>query len=206
MWRQAWKRAATFAYGGLFLVSAAAGITISLGAIDGDAPRRLGKVVLGGAETWVPYAFDRMGYRSSLRLVGEELSVKPDTWIERYDSMQLSIQIRQITPARLRHMDLRYALAMGAFLVRADLTLVNLEGANLSGASLQGADLWGSILQSANLKEANLQWANLKGANLSGANLTDAKNLTREQLDEACGDDKTKLPKSLEDYEMKPCP
>jgi hypothetical protein len=38
------------------------------------------------------------------------------------------------------------------------------------------------------------------------ADLTEAKGLTREQLDEACGDDKTKLPDDLADYQMKPCP
>ncbi len=43
-------------------------------------------------------------------------------------------------------------------------------------------------------------------ADLQGANLTKAKNLTREQLDKACGDDKTKLPDYLADYQMKPCP
>ncbi len=46
---------------------------------------------------------------------------------------------------------------------------------------------------------ANLASANLQAANLFGANLTKAKNLTREQLDEACGDDKTTLPDYLAD-------
>ncbi len=45
----------------------------------------------------------------------------------------------------------------------------------------------------------------LRDADLRGANLTYAKNLTREQLDEACGDDETKLPDDLADYQMK-CP
>ncbi len=44
------------------------------------------------------------------------------------------------------------------------------------------------------------------GADLPGADLTEAKGLTREQLDEACGDDETKLPDYLADYQMKPCP
>ena len=206
VWRQAWKRTATFACGGLFLVSAAAGLTISLGAIEGDAPLESGKVDLRGPATWVPYAFDRMGYRSSLHLVGEELSVKPDNWTGQYNSLELSIQLRQIKPVRLRRINLRYALAMGAFLVGVDLTLVNLEGANLSGASLHAADLQGAILQSANLKGANLQWTNFKGADLRGADLTGANHLNREQLDEACGDEKTELSDYFADYEMKPCP
>ncbi len=45
-----------------------------------------------------------------------------------------------------------------------------------------------------------------RDANLQGAYLTEAKNLTRKQLDVACGDAETKLPKYLADYKMKPCP
>ncbi len=48
--------------------------------------------------------------------------------------------------------------------------------------------------------------ANLRDADLRGANLTYAKNLIREQLDEACGDDETTLPNYLADYKMKVCP
>ncbi len=63
-----------------------------------------------------------------------------------------------------------------------------------------------AILYSANLQEADLGDANLQGADLAFADLTEANNLTREQLDEACGDDLTQLPKYLADYQMKPCP
>ncbi len=54
--------------------------------------------------------------------------------------------------------------------------------------------------------KADLGGANLQGANLGLANLTEATNLTREQLDKACGDDRTTLPDYLADYQMKPCP
>ena len=64
---------------------------------------------------------------------------------------------------------------------QADLSRTNLQGADLSGANLQGADL-------------------------RSANLTKARGLTREQLDKACGDNKTTLPDYLADYQMKPCP
>ena len=53
---------------------------------------------------------------------------------------------------------------------------------------------------------ADLYHADLQGANLTGADLTKAKGLTREQLDEACGDDETNLPDDLADYQMKACP
>ncbi len=82
--------------------------------------------------------------------------------------------------------------------------------ANLSRTDLQGADLVVANLQEAHLGSANLQGADLdhavlQGANLTGADLTKATGLTREQLDEACGDDETKLPDYLADYQMKAC-
>ncbi len=89
---------------------------------------------------------------------------------------------------------------------RAHLRSANLQGANLSFANLEGADLEKANLQGANLRDAKLQGANLFDANLQGADLRRAQNLTREQLDEACGDDKTKVPDYLADYQMKPCP
>ncbi len=63
--------------------------------------------------------------------------------------------------------------------------------ADLSRTDLQGARLIGAKLQGANLREANL---------------TKAKDLTREQLDEASGNNETRLPDYLADYQMKPCP
>ena len=58
----------------------------------------------------------------------------------------------------------------------------------------------------ADLSRTNLQDAALARADLRGAVLTSAQNLTREQLDEACGDDKTKPPNYLPDYKMRACP
>jgi uncharacterized protein YjbI with pentapeptide repeats len=62
-----------------------------------------------------------------------------------------------------------------------------LSGGNLTAANLSGADL----------SRADLTGARLRFADLSGANLTGAKNLTREQLDKACGNADTKLPGGL---------
>jgi len=95
-----------------------------------------------------------------------------------------------------------------ANLEKADLFQANLQEADLMGANLQGADLLVANLQKANLAGAQLQGANLNGANLRGAglkhtNLEGAESLTQEQLDEACGDEKTKLPPGLS---IKPCP
>jgi Pentapeptide repeats (8 copies) len=124
--------------------------------------------------------------------------------------------------ADLRNVDLRAANLQDAYLGSANLQGANLQLANLQGASLtsanllearlqdasldsaglgranlRGADLQRSWLSLANLAEADLQGANLRGAYLGGANLQGAKNLTQDQLDSACGDEKTRLPASL---------
>ena len=79
-------------------------------------------------------------------------------------------------------------------------------GASLAGADLQGAKLNSANLPRADLGGANVEEANLHRADLQGTVLTNARNLTRKQLNKACGSDKTKLPDDLADYQMKPCP
>ncbi len=101
--------------------------------------------------------------------------------------------------------DLSRTNLQGAHLFDAILTYANLQGANLQEANLQEANLQGTDLRRANLQGAALYRAKLQGANLLSANLTKAKDLTREQLDEACGNDRTQLPYYLAGYQMKPC-
>jgi Pentapeptide repeats (8 copies) len=88
-------------------------------------------------------------------------------------------------------------------LIDADLTDANLSRAFLIRANLTDANLRGANLERADLTDATLSRANLSGANLSGANLTDVRNLTQMQLDKACGNANTKLPKGLT---IKQCP
>lgn len=119
--------------------------------------------------------------------------------------------------ARLQEADLRGAVFQGANLSgaelegailrfarlqRANLGAAWLQQAKLGGANLQGADLHNASLQAADLRGAKLQnadlsGAKLRGAKLIGADLSDAIGLTQKQLDQACGDDLTKLPDNL---------
>ncbi len=97
--------------------------------------------------------------------------------------------------------------------VRPELTEVNLADANLSKTNLTGADLTGAILteaylrgahlRGADLGKANLTKAYLRGADLRRANLEGVKNLTQAQLNQACVDENTTLPKDL--TRPKPC-
>ena len=82
---------------------------------------------------------------------------------------------------------------------------VNLKGADLSVSNLFGARFNRTNFSNANFKRAiavgtyfgssNFAGADLAGANFSGANLAIAKGLTQSQLNQACGDASTRLPK-----------
>jgi hypothetical protein len=88
-----------------------------------------------------------------------------------------------------------------------DLHNTNLQGAHLSGAKLQGAHLYRAQLQSTHLREVQLQDAHLRGAKLQdahldraqlqGVDLTGVEGLTQDQIEMACLDEHTKLPKGL---------
>jgi Pentapeptide repeats (8 copies) len=112
-------------------------------------------------------------------------------------------------------------------LIRANLSRANLQGVDLRGANLVGANLQKANLRRANLQRANLRRAYLRGANLEqtllhGADLRpggtlgdivdvtlyDVRYLTlaeadeggptsQRQIEEACGDETTQLPRHL---------
>ena len=77
---------------------------------------------------------------------------------------------------------------------------LSLLGPEKPGLSLQGANLREANLERANLGWANLLEANLKEADLSGAFLQEItkERLTQTQIDEAVGNDATKLPDHLQ--------
>jgi len=118
-----------------------------------------------------------------------------------------------LTDTDLRGADLRGADLRGANLSGANLIPIYLSGAHPRGADLRGADLRGANLNNTNLSGADLRGADLRGANLnntslsgadlSGADLSDAHQFMPRNLNEACGNENTKLP---EGYTVKPCP
>lgn len=103
---------------------------------------------------------------------------------------------------------------------RSNFTEADLGGANLSKAELQRSVMLGANLVGANLTGADLARVNLLGAKLAGpicsravfltrvegVDLSQAQGLTQAQLDSACGDTKTVLPKGLKTPARWPCP
>lgn len=95
---------------------------------------------------------------------------------------------------------------------QSNLSLTTFNDANLSGANLSIANLFGARFNRCNLSRtdlsqasavgtyfgsSNLSGANLSGTNFSGADLSLARGLNQGQLDKACGDRATLLPRGL---------
>lgn len=99
--------------------------------------------------------------------------------------------------ARLRQSDLSLAVMNRTNFSRGDLRDIEAYGAVLSSSNLSGANLTNASLVGAYLDGANLSGATLSGANLSGASLDRASGLTQGQLNQACGDETTVLPRGL---------
>jgi len=105
------------------------------------------------------------------------------------------------------------AMLAGAKFIGATLNKAQLQGANLSGADFNDAHLIGAKLdhamlylakfQKANLREASLQHAMLYQAKLQGVGLRDVEGLIQSQINMACLDRNTILPKDLTQPE--PC-
>ena len=124
--------------------------------------------------------------------------------LQKANLAKAKLQKAQLAEAQLQEGYLTEARLQEAYLFQAILQKANLAKAKLQRAHLAEADLSDANLQEANLEEANLQGANLRGANLRRANLTKVKKFTQDQLNQACGDEYTQLPKGLS--RPKPCP
>jgi uncharacterized protein YjbI with pentapeptide repeats len=85
----------------------------------------------------------------------------------------------------------------GADFAGAKLVLMCMSYADFKGASFRRADLAGANLAHAKLDDADFTGANLSITSFKGTDLTRAKGLSQKQLDQACGDAATKLPKGL---------
>jgi hypothetical protein len=138
-------------------------------------------------------------------------------WLANQDFGRAYLKSVNLSGADLSFANLTGAVLISANLTGADLHRADLSGAvlisaNLTGANLTGTTLTGADLSFANLSRASLNWLSLDGANLisasligtnlSRADLTGARNLTQQQLNEACGDSYTKL---LVGLTVKPC-
>jgi uncharacterized protein YjbI with pentapeptide repeats len=93
--------------------------------------------------------------------------------------------------------DLQGANLSCAIFERAVLRKSNFRGSDLRCAILDGADLCRADLSGADLRGASLASAFLKRTDLTGADLSTARGLTAAQLNDALGDERTRLPDDI---------
>ena len=130
-------------------------------------------------------------------------AVLPFAYLQYADLSRARLEHAVLTHANLAYASLARSHLMGANLARAVLTKADVTDADLTNVDLTNADLTGADLSRSVLKDAEFTDAIMTGTNLSDANLTDVKNLTKEQADQACGNDKTRLPHQ---WRVRPCP
>ncbi|MFO1012489.1 MAG: pentapeptide repeat-containing protein [Caulobacteraceae bacterium] len=114
----------------------------------------------------------------------------------------LELKGRNFSRARLRQADLSLSVMNRTSFAGADLRDVNAYGGVFTGASFAGANMTNSTWVGTYLQGANFRGAILAGANFSGAEMDRAIGLTQGQLNAACGDQATTLPRGLR---IRPC-
>jgi uncharacterized protein YjbI with pentapeptide repeats len=102
-----------------------------------------------------------------------------------------------LSDARVRQADLSLVVMNRTRFANADLRDVEAYGGVFSSSNFAGANLANSSWVGAILDGSSFAGATLTGANLSGARLVRATGLTQRQLNSACGDASTALPRGL---------
>lgn len=102
-----------------------------------------------------------------------------------------------LSQARLRQSDMSVAVMNRTRFNNADLRDVEAYGGVFSSSNFSGANLTNASFVGAYLDGANFSGATLTGTNLSGATLMRATGLTQGRLNQACGDESTRLPRGL---------
>lgn len=109
----------------------------------------------------------------------------------------LELKGRNFSRARLRQADLSLSVMNRTSFAGADLRDVNAYGGVFSSASFVGANMTNATFVGTYLQGANFRGAVLTGVNFSGAEMDRAVGLTQGQLNGACGDQATTLPRGL---------
>lgn len=104
---------------------------------------------------------------------------------------------RNLTGARLRQADLSLSTFDNSKFAGANMSVVNAFGIRAERADFSGVNFEDAVLVGGSFNGARFNDANLAKANLSGSDFSTAIGLTQAQLDSACGDAETKLPKGL---------
>jgi uncharacterized protein YjbI with pentapeptide repeats len=100
-----------------------------------------------------------------------------------------------LSEARLRQSSLALATYDEVNFSKANMSVSNLFGARFNRSDFSGTNLQNATAVGTYFGSSKLAGAQLGGANFSGADLSLVQGLTQSQLDQACGDESTRLPK-----------
>ena len=100
-----------------------------------------------------------------------------------------------LSKARLRQSSFALATYDNVSFASANLSVSNLFGARFNRSDFSGANLENATAVGTYFGASKLAGAKLEGANFSGADLSLVQGLTQSQLNQACGDETTRLPK-----------
>ena len=102
------------------------------------------------------------------------------------------------TPLNFLNANIKGATLSNAKLTGADLKGADLSGADLRGAQLQDADLSFADISTARFAGADVQGAKFFKADVRGADLSGVLNLTTSRIEQAQGDERTRLPADIQ--------
>jgi uncharacterized protein YjbI with pentapeptide repeats len=107
------------------------------------------------------------------------------------------LEARNLTGARLRQADLSLSTFDNSKFAGANMSVVNAFGIRAEHADFSDVNFEDAVLVGGSFNGAKFNNANFAKANLSGSDLSTATGLTQAQLNVACGDAETRLPKGL---------
>jgi uncharacterized protein YjbI with pentapeptide repeats len=102
-----------------------------------------------------------------------------------------------LTGARLRQANLSLSTFDKSRFAGANMSIVNGFGIRAEHADFSNVDFEDAVLVGGSFNGSKFDNAKLKRVNFSGSDLSTATGLTQAQLNEACGDAETRLPKSF---------
>jgi uncharacterized protein YjbI with pentapeptide repeats len=121
-----------------------------------------------------------------------------DTDFEAAELNNVDLFKTEVSNSNFKYTSLKKAKFINAKISTSNFTKADLEEADFSGATLLITDMSEAILKNADFKKSCFQEVNLKGVDL-----TEAKNLTQELFDGACGNADTRYDKKK--FKLKMC-
>lgn len=128
-------------------------------------------------------------------VMGEKACANCDLF--QVDLSYKELEARNLTGARLRQADLSLSTFDKSKFAGANMSVVNGFGIRAEHADFSGVNFEDAVLVGGSFNGAKFDNANLRRVNLSGSDLSTATGLKQAQLNEACGDAETRLPKGL---------